>query len=87
MFGCSAHPGSPPIQNVVRACRPWLGGQPDPRVAYVPAASVSHRWIGETSTAYRGLAQVDVVDVEGEARPAVASALDRATVLGGGCPT
>lgn len=57
-------PGKDDIRFILAAACPYLEGRSDPLVAYLPAASLSNIWQGETEKAFRGLARLVTIDTE-----------------------
>ncbi len=57
-------PGRDDIRYILDASRPYLEGKADPLVAYLPAASLSDRWLEFTEKAFRGLGRVAAINTE-----------------------
>jgi dipeptidase E len=57
-------PGPAGIEHIVQACTPLLANQPQPVVAYLPAAAVGHRWVAFTEDAFTNLASVLTLDTD-----------------------
>ena len=74
-------PGEPLLRDIVAACRPHLETQSSPTVAYLPAAAAGRRYIELTRTAFKGLAQVVVLNTEVQSTGNMASRLDDASLL------
>jgi len=77
-------PGEFPLGNVFAASKPYLAGQTNPFVLYLPAAEAvpDPAYIELTCTVFKGLAEVAVLDLS-QKIPLVEiqAALERATVL------
>ncbi len=57
-------PGKDDIRYILEAARPILEGKNDPRIAYLPAASLEGTWQEFTEKAFKDLARVDTIDTE-----------------------
>ncbi len=57
-------PGKDDIRYILEAARPILEGKNDPRIAYLPAASLEGTWQEFTEKAFRDLARVETIDTE-----------------------
>ncbi len=69
-------PGENDIRYIVEACRPYLEGKDDAKIAYMPMASLDgERWLDYTRQQFKGLAQVRMVDTELMAQKELESAL------------
>lgn len=58
-----------------------LEGQPNPWVAYLPAAAVERHFVRETKAAFRGLAEVRAIRAETHSRAYTRRILDAASLL------
>jgi dipeptidase E len=71
-------PGIRDIRYILEAARPYLTAQPNPVVAYLPAASPIHNWLDYTEKAFAGLAEIAYIDTETMPLADVETIFDRA---------
>jgi dipeptidase E len=57
-------PGNGDLGDIVEASRSYLEGRDEPRVAYLPAASLSNTWSDQAKRAFHGLARVKTLNTE-----------------------
>jgi dipeptidase E len=57
-------PGNGDLGDIVEASRPYLEGRDEPRVAYLPIASLSNTWSDQAKKAFHGLARVKTLNTE-----------------------
>ena len=58
-------PGKNDLSYVIEASRPYLEDKDEPRVAYLPLASLyAEKWLGVNESAFRGLARIEAVNAE-----------------------
>ena len=63
------------------ACRPYLEHKPDPKVAYLPLASLfAEKWLDQTRKFFRGLGEVELINTEEMDLDEMESILRRATL-------
>jgi dipeptidase E len=74
-------PGRDDMRFVLDASRPILEGKDQPVLAYLPAASLSNRYLDYVEKNYRGLASVESLDTELMALPEMEAVLRRAALL------
>lgn len=74
-------PGEPLLHDLVDACRAELQRLTDPVVAYLPAAAVGSLWTEYTSEAFKGVADVRLIDLDGMTVAEIADVLDQASML------
>lgn len=70
------------IRYVIEACRPYLDGRDEARVAYLPLASLyAERWLEQTAEYFKGLAELDTVNAELMTQPEIEKILRNATLV------
>ncbi len=70
------------ISWVLEACRPYLEHKPDPKVAYLPLASLfAEKWLDRTRKSFRGLARVELINTETMELPEMEAVLRRAALV------
>ncbi len=76
-------PGEYPLRDIVAAGKPYLLAQPQPTVLYLPATGVTikEEYVEMMCEAFKGLAQVEVLDLTIEVYPDFGAALERASLL------
>jgi len=78
-------PGVSGAEYVLAAARAILAqaapSQHKPRVAYLPAASLHHRWIRETRAYFHELASISVIDMDRHSLEQIQAILDRSDLL------
>lgn len=75
-------PGKDDLQNILEASRPYLEDRSDPRIAYLPLASLfAERWLDITQDAFKDLASVNLINTETMTLPEIQDILRRAAVL------
>jgi len=58
-------PGKNDLRYVIEASRPYLEDKDEPRVAYLPLASLyAEKWLGMNESAFRGQARIEEVNAE-----------------------
>ena len=58
-------PGENDIRYIIEASRPYLEDKDDPRVAYLPLASLyAEQWLEMNETSFKGLASLEAVNTE-----------------------
>jgi dipeptidase E len=69
------------MSRFLTACAPYLAEATEPRVAYLPAASIHTNYLELALASFAGLATVDLVDTEAMEHTAILAMLDRASLL------
>ena len=73
--------GEPFLANVVEACRDILAGVSQPRIAYLPAASVDDTYFRPANAALRPLGTVVTLDADSQPLAKMVEELERASVV------
>ena len=70
------------IRYIVEASRPYLEDRDEPRVAYMPLASLyAERWLEQTAEYFKGLAELDLVNAELMSQPEIEKILRNASLV------
>lgn len=58
-------PGEDDIRYIIEASRPYLEGEPDATVAYMPLASLyAEKWLEDNQRSFQGLARLEMINAE-----------------------
>lgn len=75
-------PGENDIRYIIEASRPYLSGNSDATLAFLPQAWLNvNRWFDYTSRMFEGLARVELIDTEQMELPEMESIIRRARVV------
>jgi dipeptidase E len=74
-------PGNSDLGDIVEAGRPYLEGRDNPRIAYLPVASLSNTWSDQAKKAFRGLGKVKTINTETMDLPEMEEILREASLV------